>query len=76
MKDEEFDGNIIQFLNDRNKKLELLSNVANNMLHCIVMSQDISALKKARSSGKIVPWQEQALAQIELFLKLYKELNP
>lgn len=105
MKDPEFDGNIIQFLNgshsfngywfgykplgegefwwrnhlddyhDEHKKLIELMETANKMLNCLMTEQEIKLWQDWRSWGKISPWREQALAQIELFKKQYESLK-
>jgi len=63
-----------EYKNEHEKLIEVVK-VANQMLNCLMTEQEIRLWQDWRSWGKIASWREQALAQIELFQKLNKELT-
>ena len=53
--------------------------ISETMLNCLMTPQEIKLWQQWRSWGKISPWREQALSQIELFkskLSAYQASNP
>lgn len=61
--------------NDKHQKLIEIVSAANQMLNCLLTKQEIKLWKHRRKDGTLSSWKQQALAQIELFQKLNKEID-